>query len=431
MSKDAENKKEGGIYQNAATAVLRQERRFLSTSDITTIAIKSGLLKSQGKTPAATMASILYGDVKKKLSASQFTRPHEGLFGLREWISEGFFPPGWVPHEDGHGLAPLKQRKQSSNSAGGGANSAGATPARRQSGRSRKNTSSSMQEYEMEEEEGDEGEEEDIREDAAAAGVSKVSGAGSGDLLEDDLDSPLHVLSDMAGVMGDKWGDQPGHKRGKRGKRPSSLEVPPAVGISAPGPKSPYRDSLAALHMIAASPSTFAREQMQKLEQGIDGRMAHQGITFIGKVEASRPHHQSQAALLLHERPFGSIFAPPLSVAEVQPGKDLSEATKMKMVAEKLEARMGKSNPKVGKTWLTVARMYQHASSAHDADEEQCREGAAHALSMALQCFQEVTRQHAALSLASKSQESFDYLFERIKRQRTSIAVNKLEQEIQ
>jgi hypothetical protein len=426
MSKDAENKKEGGVYQNAAIAVLRQERRFLSTSDITTIAIKSGLLKSQGKTPAATMASILYGDVKKKLSASQFTRPHEGLFGLREWMSEGFFPPGWIPHEDGHGLAPFKQRKSSSSA--GGAYSTGATPARRQSGRARKNTSSLMQDYEMEEEEGDEGEEEDIREDAAAAGVSNVSGVGSGGFLEDDLASPLHVLSDVARVMGDKWGDPPGHKRGKR---PASLEVPPAAGVAAPGPKSPYRDSLAALHEIATSPSTFAREQMQKLGQGIEGRVAHQGITFIGKVEASRPLHQSQAALLLHERPFGSIFAPPISAAEAQPGKDISEATKMKMVAEKLESRMGKGNPKVGKTWLTVARMYQHAASVNEADEEHCREGAAHALSMALQCCQEVTRQDAALSLAPKSQESFDYLFERIKRQRTSIAVNKLEQEIQ
>lgn len=32
------------------------------------------------------MASALYSDVKRKEAASAFVRPHEGLFGLREWL---------------------------------------------------------------------------------------------------------------------------------------------------------------------------------------------------------------------------------------------------------------------------------------------------------------------------------------------------------
>ena len=38
------------------------------------------------------MASALYTDVKRKPETSVFTRPEEGLFGLREWEDEGFVP---------------------------------------------------------------------------------------------------------------------------------------------------------------------------------------------------------------------------------------------------------------------------------------------------------------------------------------------------
>lgn len=44
-----------------------------------------------GKTPEATMASAMYTDVKRKghEGTSTFIRPHEGLFGLREWQEKG------------------------------------------------------------------------------------------------------------------------------------------------------------------------------------------------------------------------------------------------------------------------------------------------------------------------------------------------------
>jgi hypothetical protein len=35
------------------------------------------------------MASALYTDIKRKEGHSIFIRPHEGLFGLREWIEQG------------------------------------------------------------------------------------------------------------------------------------------------------------------------------------------------------------------------------------------------------------------------------------------------------------------------------------------------------
>ena len=43
-------------------------------------------------------------------------RPQEGLFGLREWIDEGFFPEGWEGPPDGLGVAPFKKRANASSS---------------------------------------------------------------------------------------------------------------------------------------------------------------------------------------------------------------------------------------------------------------------------------------------------------------------------
>lgn len=56
------------------------------------VALEKELINCQGKTPDATMASALYTDVKRKPETSVFTRPEEGLFGLREWEDEGFVP---------------------------------------------------------------------------------------------------------------------------------------------------------------------------------------------------------------------------------------------------------------------------------------------------------------------------------------------------
>ncbi|KAK9840903.1 hypothetical protein WJX84_004171 [Apatococcus fuscideae] len=79
----------GGIFKSAAVAVLRLEKRLMATGEIARIALKRNLIKCQGKTPEATMASALYTDVKRKEGQSIFIRPHEGLFGLREWLEKG------------------------------------------------------------------------------------------------------------------------------------------------------------------------------------------------------------------------------------------------------------------------------------------------------------------------------------------------------
>jgi hypothetical protein len=65
----------------------------MTTGEICRLALDWGLLRCSGKTPEATMASSLYGDIKRKDKLSLFVRPQEGLFGLREWIEEGLLPP--------------------------------------------------------------------------------------------------------------------------------------------------------------------------------------------------------------------------------------------------------------------------------------------------------------------------------------------------
>lgn len=70
--------------------VLRQERRLLSTGDITKIALDRGFLQVQGKTPDATMASALYTDVRKKADASIFIRCVSNFAATNDAFQLGF-----------------------------------------------------------------------------------------------------------------------------------------------------------------------------------------------------------------------------------------------------------------------------------------------------------------------------------------------------
>ena len=69
--------------------------------EIARLAMKRGLINCNGKTPDATMASALYTDLKRRDVNSIFIRPHEGLFGLREWTTEenGHFEVGAQSHQ--------------------------------------------------------------------------------------------------------------------------------------------------------------------------------------------------------------------------------------------------------------------------------------------------------------------------------------------
>jgi len=72
-------------FKDAAYKVLKFKNTPLNIQDITTIAIKKGLLKTSGRTPEASMGAQLYMDLRKLKHKSFFVQLGKNRFGLREW----------------------------------------------------------------------------------------------------------------------------------------------------------------------------------------------------------------------------------------------------------------------------------------------------------------------------------------------------------
>lgn len=64
----------GGIFKGAAIEILKQEKRLMTTGEITKLALDRKLVRCQGKTPENTMASALYTDVRKRGQYSPFIK---------------------------------------------------------------------------------------------------------------------------------------------------------------------------------------------------------------------------------------------------------------------------------------------------------------------------------------------------------------------
>jgi type III secretion system FlhB-like substrate exporter len=75
-------------FKEAAYHILREEKRPLSAKEITKIALKDGLITSDGKTPDVTMAAVIYTDIKQKGEKSSFAKIKRGLFGLKGGVKE-------------------------------------------------------------------------------------------------------------------------------------------------------------------------------------------------------------------------------------------------------------------------------------------------------------------------------------------------------
>lgn len=74
-----------GTFKSAAYNVLKSAGKPMSIENITKLASSQGLLKTSGKTPAATMGAQLYTDIKKLGVKSRFIQLGKNSFGLREW----------------------------------------------------------------------------------------------------------------------------------------------------------------------------------------------------------------------------------------------------------------------------------------------------------------------------------------------------------
>lgn len=98
-------------FKDAAYRVLMGENRPLSKGEIMDIALKKGLLKTTGKTPAATMGAQLYVDIKTLQNRSIFIQLAKNRFGLREWGLE--ILKDEIEKAEGEKTIPVGERKRS------------------------------------------------------------------------------------------------------------------------------------------------------------------------------------------------------------------------------------------------------------------------------------------------------------------------------
>lgn len=75
-------------FIKAAYQILKEKQIPLTAEEITKIALDKKLIKTSGKTPAATMGAKIYVDIKRNGNNSLFVKVGKGKFGLREWQKE-------------------------------------------------------------------------------------------------------------------------------------------------------------------------------------------------------------------------------------------------------------------------------------------------------------------------------------------------------
>lgn len=84
-------------FLEAAYLVLKDQPTALSADDIAKLALERGLLRTTGRTPAASMKARLSTEILTRQSQSRFIRTDSGLFGLRERGSPEFIAPRFRP----------------------------------------------------------------------------------------------------------------------------------------------------------------------------------------------------------------------------------------------------------------------------------------------------------------------------------------------
>jgi len=106
-------------FKQAAYHVLKDEKRPIPAKEVTQIALRDGLIKTDGKTPDATMGAVIYADIKQKKEKSLFVKVKSGLFGLREWdeeAEEGKDETMKIPPQANLIIKYLKERQYDSTS---------------------------------------------------------------------------------------------------------------------------------------------------------------------------------------------------------------------------------------------------------------------------------------------------------------------------
>lgn len=71
-------------FKSSAIQVLKNAGKPLHVSEITRLALESGLLVTESAVPEATMGAQMYMDIKNKGKASDFVQTSKGTFALNE-----------------------------------------------------------------------------------------------------------------------------------------------------------------------------------------------------------------------------------------------------------------------------------------------------------------------------------------------------------
>ena len=71
-------------FKSSAIKILKEYGRPMNYKEITSIALDSGILKSDGKTPWATMSAILSTDISENNLNSPFYKSEPGFYGLKD-----------------------------------------------------------------------------------------------------------------------------------------------------------------------------------------------------------------------------------------------------------------------------------------------------------------------------------------------------------
>ncbi len=69
-------------FKQSAIEILKRAKEPLHYTEITRLALESGILETEGATPEATMGAQLAVDVKNKGQGSDFIRTAAGIFAL-------------------------------------------------------------------------------------------------------------------------------------------------------------------------------------------------------------------------------------------------------------------------------------------------------------------------------------------------------------
>lgn len=78
-------------FKEAAIKVLKSSNKPLSAREITELALSSGFIATEGKTPEMTMASVIYTDISSNKS-SEFLKVGSGLFALKNQTTSVYSP---------------------------------------------------------------------------------------------------------------------------------------------------------------------------------------------------------------------------------------------------------------------------------------------------------------------------------------------------